>query len=290
TGLAAIAVGAYPVWVLLSPHVDVPFHRVASRVAMLAGLIAFLWLIRHLNVNDRASLGYGQPRREWLAEAGRALLLGVVTMLPVALAMLALGLRDWRPGLPLDAVTLLKLAADGLGTGIAVALIEETFLRGAMHSAVRRDSGPRVAIVLTAALYAALHFVARHRIPAEQVGPGSGLELLGGMLRLFAAPGAIADAFLSLFAVGVLLGIVRELTGSIAACVGLHAGWVWVISVVRESSDADRSHPAAFLLSRFDGVVGWLVLGWTLVLGVGLFRFYQRRQQAQRRDGVVGLQ
>ena len=75
----------------------------------------------------------------------------------------------------------------------------------------------------------------------------------------------------------ILLGLVRQATGSIAACIGLHAGWVCVITVVRETSVPDRTHPASFLLSQFDGLVGWLVLAWTVVIGLALNRFYVRR-------------
>jgi hypothetical protein len=38
-----------------------------------------------------------------------------------------------------------------------------------------------------------------------------------------------------------------------------------------------RGQPLSFLLSQFDGFVGWLVLAWTIVLGIGLSRFYGRR-------------
>jgi hypothetical protein len=279
-GLGAIAVFAYPAWLLLTPQFDFPFHRIASRVAMLAALLGLLWLIRREGLNNRASLGYGAPRAGWLRSSGLALVLGVLTMTPVILAMLALDLRNLKPGIELVAAQLLPLIAGGLGTGLAVAFIEETFLRGAMYSAVARESGPRVAILSTALLYAALHFLAKHRIPADGVDAGSGLEMIQGLLRLFGAPLSIVDAFLSFFAVGILLGVVRYLTGSIAACIGLHAGWVWVISVVRETSRADATQPLAFLLSSFDGVVGWLVLLWTVVLGLGLSRFYRRRQLA----------
>ena len=96
-------------------------------------------------------------------------------------------------------------------------------------------------------------------------------------LHTFADPLSIADAFLCLFAVGILLGAVRQATGSIAACIGLHAGWVWVLQVVRETTMADRAHPASFLLSAFDGLVGWMMLAWTVVIGLALQRFYVRR-------------
>lgn len=283
-GLAAIALLGYPVWVLIAPLADFPFHRVAGRVGMLGLLIGLVWLVRREGLANRASAGYGLPRRRWLREAGVAFLLGVVTMLPVMLAMFAFEMRMAKPGIEVDAAWLAQQAARGLGSALAVALIEETFLRGYMFTAIARESGPRPAIVLTALVYSATHFFARTRIPAELVGPGSGLDLLAGILREFADPLRIADAFISLFAVGVLLALVRHLTGHVAACVGLHAGWVWVILFMRESSIPDPTHAGAFLLSQFDGVVGWMVLAWTCVLGVLLFRFYQRRQYLQR-DG-----
>jgi hypothetical protein len=55
---------------------------------------------------------------------------------------------------------------------------------------------------------------------------------------------------------------------------------VWVITFIRESSTRDETSPFAFLLSRFDGFVGWLVLAWTLVMGAALYRFYARRAAA----------
>jgi len=279
-GLAGIAVFAYPAWQLLTPQFDLKFHRVASRIGMLILLIGFILVARRLQVADKASLGYGLPRREFLRQSGIGLALGVATMLPVMLAMVALDLRVLRPGITLDLATFASLALKGLTSGIAVALIEETFLRGAMHTSIARDAGARAAVLLTALVYAATHFIGKYRIPVEELDAGSGLEMLAGSLAAFGDPLRIADAFLCLFAVGVLLGVVRSLTGNIAACIGLHAGWVWIITFFRETSRRDESSPLAFLLSEFDGVVGWLVLGWTLVIGLALYRFYGKQAAA----------
>ncbi len=284
-GMAGIVVLAYPLYELVTPTIDAPFHRVASRVGMLILLIGFVLVARHLALADRRSLGFGLPRGAFLREAASGLALGVATMLPIVLAMIALDLRTLRDGVTLDAATFASLAFKGLTSGLAVALIEETFLRGAMHSGIARESGARLAVLLTALVYAATHFFAKYRIPAEQVGPGSGFELLAGSLAAFGDFPRIADAFLCLFAVGVLLGIVRTLTGNIAACVGLHAGWVWVITFVRETSVRDEAASWNFLLSRFDGVVGWLVLGWTFVIGPVLWRHYRAREARNATGG-----
>ncbi len=272
--LAAIAVFAYPAWTLLHPFFDFPFHRVGERIGMLALLAGFLLVARRLRLADRASLGYGLPRRAFLRETSLGLALGVASMLAVVGLMTALGLLDWRPAAGMD---LLRLVALRAGSGFAVAFIEETFLRGAMHTAIERESGTRLAVLLTALFYAATHFFASYHIAPGQVTARSGLELLAGTLHSWAQPAGIADAFLALLAVGVVLGMVRAATGNIAACIGLHAGWVWVMLVAHELTRPLRGAPLGFLLSRFDGFVGWLVLAWTAVLAVPLWRYYSRR-------------
>jgi membrane protease YdiL (CAAX protease family) len=150
-----------------------------------------------------------------------------------------------------------------------------------MLTAIERESGAKVAVLLTALVYSASHFFASFHIPPEQVSRWSGVDLLGGTLHLFSHPFDIADAFLCLFAVGVVLGTVRVTTGNIAACIGLHAGWVWVMLVAHEMSQPVRTATLGFLLSGFDGFVGWLVLAWTILLGLGLRRFYARRVALQ---------
>ena len=103
-------------------------------------------------------------------------------------------------------------------TGLVVALIEETFLRGAMQTAITRESGARVAIVLTSLVYAATHFFGRYRVAAADVNAGSGLDMLAAHARRCSRSRCdILDAFLCLSAVGVLLGMVRVRTGNIAA-------------------------------------------------------------------------
>ena len=275
--LAAVALFAYPAWTLLHPHFDFPFHRIGERVGMLALLAGFIALARHLGLADRASLGYGAPRRIFVREMALGLVLGVTTMLGVVGIMAALGLLEWDSTAAFGAGALARLIVARALSGFAVAFIEETFLRGAMQTAIERESGTRAAVLLTAILYSATHFFARYHIAAEQVTPHSGLDLLAGTLQSFAHPLGIADAFLALFAVGIVLGLVRAATGNIAACIGLHAGWVWVMLVTHELARPRPGAPLGFLLSRFDGFVGWLVLAWTLLLALPLWRFYVAR-------------
>jgi membrane protease YdiL (CAAX protease family) len=273
-GLASIAIFTYPAWLLLHPHFEFPFHRIGERIGMLALGLGFLLTARRLGLRDRASLGYRLPPGKFLREASIGLTLGAASMSAVVGLMTALGLLDWTAAAALTATAAAKLVVQSLASGLAVAFIEETFLRGAMHSGIERESGSRAAVILTAVVYSATHFFASFRIPAAEVSASSGVALLLGTLHSLIHPLGIADAFLCLVAVGILLGRVRTATGNIAACIGLHAGWVWTMLVVHALAQPVRPTPLSFLLSRFDGFIGWLVLAWTIPVGLVLQRFY----------------
>jgi membrane protease YdiL (CAAX protease family) len=273
-GLAGIAILGYPAWLLISPLLDNPkFHRIASRIGMLLLVIGFVFVARRLRVADRQSLGFDLPLGKFVGEVAKAIVLGALLMLPALVTMIAFDMRQ-VVGEDLSAFAWIKLACSGIITGLTVSLIEETFMRGAMQSAITRESGARVAIVLTSLVYAATHFIGRYRVAPDDVRLGSGFDMLAHALAAFADPLAILDAFLCLTAVGMLLGMVRAFTGNIAACIGLHTGWVAVIYVVRETSERRPNGPGTWLLSDYDGFIGWMVLAWTLAIGWALYRWY----------------
>src|SRR5580658_561795 len=171
--LASIAVFTYPAWLLLHPHFNFPFHRIGERIAMLALLLGFIAVARRLGLADRVSLGYGLPRRAFVRELALGLALGVITMLAVVGIMTLLGLLDWSSGARLGAGALAELIALRALSGLAVGFIEETFLRGAMQTAITRQAGTRTAISATALIYAAQrnHTARRH---AAGIRPAAG--------------------------------------------------------------------------------------------------------------------
>ena len=166
----------------------------------------------------------------------------------------------------LDATMLLEGILTGLLAGSRVAIVEETFFRGLMFRAVSREAGFTTAAWATALVYAAIHFFARAKIPADEVGWDSGLRLLGGALAHFSNPLPIADSFVTLLLVGLLLAFVRHRTGAIAAGIGLHMGWVAVIKTTTGITRINEDTALSFLIGGFDGYTGWLVAGWAALL------------------------
>ena len=264
--LLAAALLAYPAYLLLHPHFPSWwFEKIATRLFQLFALLAVIWLVRRLRLNSKRDWGYGVPRIRWRRQFLVGLAAGLATMLPVTLSMLAFGVRGLNPGF--SGAMLLHASLAGLGSGLAVGFVEETFFRGLMQGAVLRESRrPLLAIVLVSVVYSALHFLARVRIPHEAVTAHSGLDLLAQAFANFAAPATIADSFLALVAVGLLTGLATWWTGSIALAAGLHAGWVWMMRTTVGVTRLDPAARYAWLVSHSDGYTGWLVLLWTLLL------------------------
>ncbi|HEX9707779.1 MAG TPA: CPBP family intramembrane glutamic endopeptidase [Steroidobacteraceae bacterium] len=268
--LVLAALVAWPLWLVVHMFAqDLPFHRIVSRFWQLLLLGGLLFALRGLGLRGRADWGYGLQRPVFLRHFAAGLAIGVATMLPMSLAMGALGIHTLRPGF--GPAMLLEAIASGALAGLAVSILEETFFRGLMFRAVSRESGFAVAAWGTALVYAAIHFLARARIPSDEVVWDSGIRLLGGALANFAEPLTNADSFITLVLVGLLLACARQRTGAIAAGIGLHMGWVWVIKATTAVTRVDTEARASFLVGSFDGYTGWLVAGWAALLLVAAF-------------------
>jgi membrane protease YdiL (CAAX protease family) len=275
--LAAGLIGASianPAFELASQLGPWPFHRVASRVTMLVLALQLAWLCRHLDVRSKSDFGFGLPWRRFLQASLWWGLAGVASGGVGAAFLLATHLRVFADPSPLaSAAGIAHLLLAGTLSGISVALIEETVFRGAMHTAIGRESGPFSAVLLTAPLFAILHFFAKASIPPEQLHWSSGFDLL---LRSFAPlshPAQVLDSFLAWLAVGLILSLTRVLTGNIATAIGLHAGWVVVLRILQLSTASGGETPYSAWVGRFDGLVGYWLLPWAAALGLALWHW-----------------
>lgn len=249
-------------WVqaLLSGWQVFPLHRVFSRLTMLgvAGITAWL-MIRH-GLCRAAVLGFTGPWPRFVRSVLAGLAAGMVLMGLAVVPLMLLGVRDWNARAPAELSAWLLLLLKGLGSGMAVALIEETFFRGAMQGALLRIGATRTALLAVPVFYAAVHFLGRAAsVPDDQVDALSGFVALGGFFSGFADPVRIADAFLALWLVGLLLALVRLRWNSLAGCIGLHAGFVALIAAFRRVTSPASGSDFSFLVGHFDGLLGiWI--------------------------------
>ena len=275
----AAAIIAYPLHHLLLSlgFADVPFPKLVTRALKILALVGLWPLLRYLRINDRDGWGFALPRRRFLTQVVIGAGIGVVILVVLIAPLVGLGARVLEssptPGWAGWSTILIK----GLAAGLAVGLLEEIWFRGALFSALRRFGNPFAAIVVTAALYALVHFIrADVVVAADEVTWSTGFSVIAHSFGRYTSLG-IVDAGLALFAAGVLLGLVRLRTGNIALCIGIHTGWVMTIKTTRSLTHVDPYSDWYFLVSSYDGVIGILAAAWLSVLAIAYYWVGARR-------------
>lgn len=265
-----------------SGWLDIAPHRVMGRVAqglMLLGIWPFL---RWQGLANRAALGFGVgwPVIRRAIRDGWAL--GVLILLALALALLELEIRVPDPTRDSWMQITGRVAQAMLG-GLLIGLLEESFFRGALYSAIRQRDGVRAALLWSAALYAVLHFMKPGAGPESLAFDSAAAWWLFAQVFVALFQWSHLDSLAALFMVGLFLALVRETTGHIGWCIGLHAGWVLVIQVNRRLTDVNDASPLAFLVGDYDATIGWLAALWIgcLTALYALYRFVLRRAVAQ---------
>ncbi len=199
--------------------------------------------------------------------------------------LLLLGIRVSHALPWLDVSHGLRSIGQALGVAFLVAVVEEILFRGVMLAAFSRAAGRVTAVLLSATYYALLHFFrADPRLDIGEPGWSSGFNVLQNALQhLLAAP---VDALLALFFAGLLLALVRlQAAMGLVYCMGLHAGWVFVIRLAKPLTDAVPTGEWSFLVGSYDGFTGYLAAGWMGVLSLITGMVFYRNS---RRDRIAG--
>jgi membrane protease YdiL (CAAX protease family) len=265
--------------VLGSGVLDQEPARVLGRLAQVLMLLGLWPFLRMLALADRSNLGFAVPTERLRSQLLAGWLSGVAMMIAIVGLLLITGARifeTWEPGWVLD---LTKTALRALVAGLLIALVEETFFRGALFAAIRRRGTLLEAAGWSAALYALVHFMKPHGLPEGMTADAVGIAWMLGSVFTGLFDWHHLDSLFALWLAGVLLALLRERTGSIVFGIGLHAGWVFVIQTSRRLTDGVDQSAWAWLAGDYDGVIGWLAAA-VLALAILLERLTAGRDRA----------
>ncbi len=244
----------------------VPYHKLVNKCTLLVLLLGIYPVMKHLRW-QAADLGFAADRALFFGQLMRGFGLGVAIMSVMIFALLVLDIRVVDEEEIVSLSNILVVAAKALLVGLLVGMLEEVLFRGVLFGSLRRSTGVIYAGMVSALFYAALHFLKPGVvIPVAEVSWWSGFQLI---MPAFAALFRIEvlDSFLALFCVGIFLACVRGLIAdSLGYCMGLHAGWVFVIKVSKSLTDAHPQSDWSFLVGNYNGIIGYGVAIWLLVL------------------------
>lgn len=281
--ISAILFGAllaFPVYEILSSFGEITFRKTVSRTTLLSGLLFSLFYFSCYNGLSLNRLGIRFGRAHTRLFQGLAAGLVIVALIEANLLLLGIHDLDKERLFTLDHISMLLFK--GLVTGLLVGIVEELIFRGALLGGLSRQVSPALALVVVSLVYAAVHYLKFRELPADAaINWHTGVTMLPPALFQFADP-ARYDAMITLFFLGLLLGLVRLLTGNLVLCTGIHAGVIAGEKLVQHTTGFMPGSPYAHLVNRYDPFIGDLASVWLLVCCVS-FYFYCRRRPFRNR-------
>jgi membrane protease YdiL (CAAX protease family) len=249
------------------------FSRVYNRVFE---VLLAIWLVarrRQLGLGGAQAIGIRREgcRRDLLAGfAVGATGLSAALVFCWAFGGLVPGLRYAE----IDRVV--RKTLQGLASAVVVGGFEEIVFRGVLLRRLSLDLGRSAGLLLTTALYGAVHLLHPHSSRAYDAlaGVRRTIELLAPL-----AEPANLPTFATLFGFGLLLAAARLRTGTLWTAIGIHAGWVGVYRVGRVFFRV-RRHPEWLVGGGWPPLVG-SATGVVAVLATGvLLGGYLSRRRA----------
>lgn len=249
----------------------VPFSRIFNRAFMIAGIIVFIFGRRVIFPAQLKALLPVSSARGW-----RNLLTGwTLGVISIALLVTVMSVADiFTPFFRLTWDESLSRMASAFFAGIFTGFFEELFFRGILFFGLRRQGWPLCAYVLANLFYSLVHFVK----PGENyfldgVDPLAGFRHLLTTFEPFLDPVPLVPGILGLLLIGVVLSYALERTGNLSLSIGLHAGWVFSLKVLRVFGDFTR-RDLGWAFGSTDpkivsGVVSWLGI---LLVAVAIHR------------------
>jgi len=248
---------------------NLPFHLYVNR-ALLALALTGLWpMLRSLGASAFRDVGLVRPAGQG-HNFSCGFALGFASLAGVAVIALAAGTREVNTDVP--AGRLVERISSAVLTAAVVSVLEEILFRGAIFGAMRKAFRWPVAVVISSAIYALVHFFSRPLSPVE-IHWTSGLVLLPTMLSGFVEVEQVVPGFFNLTLAGALLALAYQYTGNLYFSIGLHAGWIFWLktygSLTREAAHAD-----AWFWGTGKLIDGWLAL---IVLAFASLLLWKRR-------------
>lgn len=216
----------------------VPFPRVFNRAFMVAGIIGFIAARKFIfppRIKPLLMPGF--------AKASRLLSVGwILGVASTALLVTLMAIGDiFDPFFRLSWGESVSRLISAFFAGIFVGFLEEIFFRGILFRELRDDGRPLAAYFFANLFYSALHFVK----PGEAyflngVEPLAGFRHLLTTFEPFLHPLDLIPGMFGLFLIGVILSYALVRTGNLYLSIGLHAGWIFGLKVIRVFGDFSR--------------------------------------------------
>ncbi len=233
------------------------FDRIFRRLIMIGTLVLVGGLLRERRTSWK-SLGLAW-QEEGLRFFGSGFWQGVFLVVVLTAIQWALGVRFWRLS-GVDGWHWIGFFCKGLGAGLLIGLIEESFFRGFLFLTFKDLWNTKASLVVTNLIYALVHFFPKgHSFTGAQPTVVDSFRLLSAALT--PAPeqwGMVLAPMAGLFLFGLILSFAFLRTGSLFSAAGIHAGAIFGLKLNRRFAPeiAEKMNFLSGTKNLYDGVAG----------------------------------
>lgn len=253
------------------------FTKYFNRSTLVVALVLLVPFIRSVGAKSAADLEI-EPNPLRFRDLGAGFTIGVVGLWIVAAMMVSAEFVKFHEPFKWYRIP------EAMGTAVAVSLIEEVFFRGALFGALRREMSWQRALAFLAPFFAIVHFLKPNPRAAKIADPSwlSGFELIPHAFWQFSEPILVLKGFLTLVAVGAILGYAVVRTRSLYLSIGLHMGWVFALRSFSLTSMRLGGESIWFGRDITQGLAALLLL---LACCVAMFVYLRRRSTLDVKKG-----
>lgn len=258
--LSACLVGcllAYPVYVIST----LEFDRALSRSILLCVVLLFYPAYQYLQYKNLSDIGL--ISENCIKTSVNAWLIGLLMLIPISIFYLSCAFRVWEPVDEQSFTSASTVIVLAILSGFVIGLIEETLFRGVIQSSLLKKYSSVVSVVVVNLIYSSVHFLeAPEAGLSTEVHWYSGFTLFASAFAPLLSAHLIWDSWLALFLAGIFLSVVCLRSGNLFWCIGIHAGWVTHIKVLKKFTDKDNTAYCSQWAGSYDNYVGVLSIIW----------------------------
>lgn len=252
------ALASYPLYLAISPITEVKLNKIIPNSSLLCGFLIGLFYLKLCRLSFQDAVGVGFKQKNLLYGLATSFAAGALILIIAVVCLLALGIYQPDPEVIYNLTFVLKILFKALFSGIFVAMIEETIFRGVLLGGLAKQTNIITALIISTFAYAVVHFIKFPPLPANtDINWLTGLDMLSHAFYRFTDPVTI-DSFITLFSLGILLGMIRLQTGNIVQCVGLHAGIVFIYKMTGYLTNYQTGSPYDFLVNAYSRQLGYM--------------------------------
>ena len=252
----------YPLHQFISLFFEPPSEKIILLTSKLLSVSGVCYLAYYYRLLHLAGFGLAFNFKYFIKNFGWGLCCGSLIIAPLFIILIITETRIISPNISMSLEHFVKfILAALLG-----AWVEEVFFRGILYSSIRRSCSFFMTAFLSSIYYATLHFIS---LPTLSPSWSSGFEMLMNSFSQYQL-----DDFFALFSLGILLAIMREITGNIALCIGLHASFIYCIKLIKHYTDYNLLIEDQGFTGQYDHIIGWLSTSWLFLMILVIIFFF----------------